>query len=435
MSYKQSVKENELLTKLKIIRLAQSPGVTNHKVATIFHCHRNTVSSICQKFKKLPQSTKDILLNGANLTINEIEDYLLPLKNQSSKPHSHPRQPDLLEDYSVLWLFYEKKWKVGYSSMYTKIQRSFHDYQTIDTHLFSLTKLTKRQIRGIYSRYELRSQKVVAVGGKTVSLYDYAALAAFEQMHYDVKILADQKSLPRQVYDNLLNKEIPRYQWTLIDAKTKFRFVAYSHNVYAEFGLKFLLFALLYIRFVFNNWSTHISVGMDNGAEFCSGSKEKLAIWNSILKNLSAQAYQYNPYFDVRKNIVERSHRTDDSHFLVPRGDLLTNKEVFLREATDFYHYYNFQKHHTGENMFDRTPYEALRDTGLSNPERLVAFPVMIIEQNIKTIRKTTDFLLLKSELAESKEKLSQKLLIDLSHKYSFFDGPAQKVLTKYPGL
>lgn len=436
--YKDLVKENELLTKLKIIRLTNSPRFSKKEVAKIFNCHRNTVSSLCKKFKSLPENTQNILLKWENLNIEEIEFLLSSFKNKSSKPHSHPKQPSTLEDYSILWLFYERGWRVGYSSMHTKINRSFRDYQKIDPHLFSLTKLTVRQIRGIYSRYDLRSKKVKTKTGKRVPLYDYAALGAFERMHLDVKVLPDQKSLPTHIYDNLLNnEEIPKYQWTLIDAKTRFRFVAYSHNINSEFGLKFLIFTIMHIRFTFNNWDVQILIGMDNGIEFCSGSEKKLKKWNDILEILNALCYQYNPYFDVRKNIVERSHRTDDSHFLIPRGDLLVDKASFLEEVTSFFYYFNFERGHTGINMFNRTPYEALKDTGLPNPERLLTFPVMILEDHIETIRKTTEFLMFQTEVFRAQQKknreLSQKQLIDISLKYSFFDSSAQKVLTKYP--
>lgn len=438
MSYKDQIKENELLTKLKIIRLTHSSRFTQKKVANIFSCHRNTVSTIYSKFKNLKKSIQQILLTESSLTLDEIDNYLTPLRNKSCRPHRHPKQPNILEDYSILWLFYDKGWCVGYSSMHTKINRSFRDYKNIDSHLFSLTNLTVRQIRGVYSRYELKTKKVKTSNGKVSPLYDYAALGAFERMHFDVKILPDQKSLPRHIYDNLLNnKEIPKYQWTFIEAKTKFRFVAYSYNINSEFGLKFLLFCLMYIRFTFCNWETEIIVGIDNGAEFCSSSKRKRDKWNSILSPLNSRVYQYNPYFDVRKNIVERSHRTDDSHFLIPRGELLTNKDIFLKEVINFYHYFNFQKPHTGRNMFGRTPYEALKDTGLLNPEKLINFPVMILEEHIATIRKTVEFLLYENELKQIQQKIgkkiSQKQIVDASVKYSFFELFAQKVLTKHP--
>lgn len=437
MSYKHQIKENELLTKLKIIKLVNLSEVTNNEVATIFGCHRNTVSNIKTQFKKLSQVTQQILLTQSNLTLEEIKDYLLPIKNKSSKPWRHPQQASAFQEALILWLFYEENWKVGYSSMHTKIRRRFSDHEKIDSDLYSLTKLTVRQIRGVYYRYGLKVKRTRTKTGKSVPLYDYAALSAFEKTHFDVKILPDQKSLPPDIYDLLhRNKEIPKYQWTLIDAKTKFRFVAYSYNISSEFGLKFLLFCLMYIRFTFRNWETEIAVGMDNGVEFCQGSAKKLQRWNSILQLLNSRAYQYHPYFDVRKNIVERSHRTDDSHFLIPRGKLLTTKKKFLREVENFYFYFNFQKPHTGRNMFNRTPYEALKDTKLPNPEKLVNFPVMILEDQIETLRKTTEFLLFKSELKqtqqESKKELSLKQIIDILFKYSFFEHSAQKVLTKY---
>ena len=268
-------------------------------------------------------------------------------------------------------------------------------------------------------------------------LYDYAALGAFERMHLDTKTLADQHSLPGDIYLNLLENEgIPKYQWTLIDAKTRVRFVAYSYNINAEFGLKFLLFVLCYIRFTWGLWDTHIVVGFDNGIEFCSGSEDKLGDWNRILVPLNASGYQYNPHFDIRKNLIERSHRLDDSHFLVLRGLLLTNKSIFLEEVTGFFTYYNFDHGSSGVGMDDKTPYEVFSSTAVINPERLIQFPIMILEDKIDIIRQTVDSYLFQAELKQQEQKLgnqlNQKQIIKTSTKYRFFDDFAQKVLTQY---
>ncbi|MEA2056310.1 MAG: hypothetical protein U9O78_01150 [Patescibacteria group bacterium] len=87
--------------------------------------------------------------------------------------------------------------------------------------------------------------------------------------------------------------------------------------------------------------------------------------------------------------------------------------------------------------MFGRTPYEALKDTGLPNPEKLITFPIMILEEQIETIRKTVEFLLYKEELKQIQDKIDKKLspkqIINTSIKYSFFDHSAQKALSKYP--
>jgi transposase len=440
MSYKSQIKENELLTKLKVIRMVQDGGHSHKKVASIFGCHRNTVARLVRQFVGLPLADQLILLSGTNLSLVEIDRLMAPLAAKSCRPLGHPREPDIELTYGVSWLFHERGWRVGYRSMWQKIKRSFGDYASIDPWLYSLTKLTCRQIRTIYQNFELKTIKVRTSNGQRAHLYDYAELGAFERMHLDTKTLADQHSLPGDVYLNLLeNKEIPKYQWTLIDAKTRVRFVAYSYNLNAEFGLKFLLFVLCYIRFTWNNWDTSIVIGFDNGTEFCSSSEDKLEEWNKILKPLNASGYQYNPHFDIRKNLIERSHRVDDSHFLVPRGLLLTDKRSFLEETTNFFTYYNFDHGSSGIGMDDKTPYEVLSSTNIRNPERLMQFLVMILEDNINTIRQTVDSFLFQAELKIKEQKLgkplNQKQIIRTSTKYRFFSDNAQKVLTQYHHL
>ncbi len=437
MSYKSQIKENELLAKLKVIRLVQVGGYSRQKVASVFDCHRNTVNNLIDKFSIVPLADQLTLLSGKSLSLPTINELMLPLAAKSCRPLGHPKEPDIELIYGVLWLFHERKWRVGYRSMWQKIKRSFSDYEGVDPWLYSLTKLTCRQIRTIYQNFELRTQKVRTKNGSRAHLYDYAALGAFERMHLDTKTLADQHSLPGDVYFNLLeNKEIPKYQWTMIGAKSRVRFIAYSYDLNAEFGLKFMLFVLCYIRFTWGLWETEIKVGFDNGIEFCSGSQDKLNDWNRIMQPLNASGYQYNPHFDIRKNLIERSHRVDDSHFLVPRGLLLTDKHSFLEEVTGFFTYYNFDHGSSGVGMDDKTPYEVLSSTGIMNPERLMQFPVMILEDNIDMIRQTVDSLLFQAELKQKELKLSSQLtikqIISTANKYHFFDDFAQKVLTQY---
>jgi hypothetical protein len=48
-------------------------------------------------------------------------------------------------------------------------------------------------------------------------------------MHFDTKELADAKSLPAEVYENLKhNKYLPLYEWNIIDVASRTRFTAYS---------------------------------------------------------------------------------------------------------------------------------------------------------------------------------------------------------------
>ena len=114
----------------------------------------------------------------------------------------------------------------------------------------------------------------------------------------------------------------------------------------------------------------------------------------------------------------------------------MTSKEVFLEEVTNFFHHYNFIHTNSGIGMDDKTPYEVLSSTNLPHPERLIQFPVMILEDHITTIRKTVDSLLFQAELKQKESEqdtpLNQKQIINTSIKYQFFDDNAQKVLTQY---
>ena len=48
-------------------------------------------------------------------------------------------------------------------------------------------------------------------------------------MHFDTKVLADQKSLPPEIYKNLKeNDHLPLYEWNLIDVASRTRFIGYS---------------------------------------------------------------------------------------------------------------------------------------------------------------------------------------------------------------
>jgi len=160
-------------------------------------------------------------------------------------------------------------------------------------------------------------QRVRAYNGTHKPLYNYELISAFEFLHYDTKVLADQKSLPEDVYRALKgNPKIPIYEWNIIDAKTRIRFIAYSRGHTSTFGFQFLVFVISHLRYC--GIDTPIKIWTDNGMEFFSGCREKKKEWNDILELLNASIDSYNPGWDVRKNLIERSHRSDDEELLIP---------------------------------------------------------------------------------------------------------------------
>ena len=63
MSYKHQIKNDELITKLRVIRNVKLAKRTNIEVAKQFHCHRNTISNILNSFShKISKHNQALLL-------------------------------------------------------------------------------------------------------------------------------------------------------------------------------------------------------------------------------------------------------------------------------------------------------------------------------------------------------------------------------------
>jgi hypothetical protein len=379
---------------------------------------------------------QNLLLSGVSLSQDAIGKLLFPLSDLSRAPHHHPLAASQAEANRVVSIFSDLRVKIGPKRMKTILNRKFQD--SCDPLERSLSSISITKLRTIYRTNQLTKEKARATNGTYRPLYDYTALSCFEYMHFDTKHILDKKALPLRVYEyfSIHQKEIPRYEWNLIDAKSRFRFTAYSYEINATFGLYFLLFTLGCIRTMVFNRNQHISIGQDNGVEFCAGSGRKETDWNRLLQPLNASIYTYNPHWDIRKNLIERSHRTDDEEFLVPRGEFIRTRNDFLREARDYGYYWNTTRSHSGIGMEGRTPLEVLRQSGLICPDRLIQFPVLILDHHISTLQLCVEPLLFTSEIQELQKKktriiLDKKILYDLKSKY-FFTENAQNVLTYY---
>ena len=128
MSYKSQIKENESLMKLWLIRLVKNSNYSQKQVAAIFSCHRNTVGGIIKRFNQLSLKVQKLLLTNNDLSLEEIDQLLTPLLNKSCKPHSHPSQASECQEAAVaVWLFDEKRLRVGPYQMRTLIRRRFAD--------------------------------------------------------------------------------------------------------------------------------------------------------------------------------------------------------------------------------------------------------------------------------------------------------------------
>jgi putative transposase len=431
MKYKEQIKETELVTKIRIVRAARRDHIPVTQVAEAFSCHRNTVRNILKTFaKKVPIEDQSLLLSsGGSFSHEELLRLFGQVQNGKRTPHGHKRAASDSQEQEILQLFQTEKIRVGVKRMRTFLRRRYEKEHP-------LVVLTSGQLKGIYRKHNLRVQKVRSSNGERRSLYDYRSLACFERLHYDVKHILDKHALPEEIYQILSGRDIPKYEWNIIDAKSRFRFIAYSYEISAEFGLHFLLFVTQYLRAVLHNLEQPIVIGFDNGSEFCSGSPRKETEWNELLSCMNAGVYAYEPSFDIRKNLIERSHLTDDEELYIPRGIFMNTKKSFLKEVTDYSFYWNYQRPHSGIGMDDRTPYEVVKQSGLMGAERLLSFPTLILDDVINELKVCTKSILVDAYAQKHPDKMKKvssdpKLKRDLELKF-FLPSDAQNVLTHY---
>ena len=388
----------------------------------------------------IPQSKHPKLLYEQN-SLDYINKVLSPLLSNSTKPLTrHPKQVSIEQEERILELF-NNYLKVGPKRLLRHLKRAYgmggNKYKKVNQIEASLSKLSLAQIKGVYKRNKLKVTRTRTYNKEVAHLYNYQSIAAFEHMHLDTKHILDQGALPVDIYKKFeLNNQLPIYEWNLIDAKSRFRFIAYSHNLTSEFGFKFLVSTIQYIRGVLSNYEQHIHVLTDNGAEFFSGSERKRDNWNKSLKLINADIESYNPGHDIRKNLIERSHKTDDEEFFIPRGRYLQDEDSFIHEARNYSYYYNSLRPHSGINMKDRTPLEVLQDSKVIGAHRLLNYPTLILEKSINMLSDVVSMVEVKAELdffySKYKNKQDKKTIRDLLIRAPFLSKNVQNVLTPY---
>ena len=430
MKYKEQIKETEIVTKVRIIRSVKKGHIPVGEVARSFSCHRNTIRNIIRIFEtRVPLADQHLLVSPATFTQEEILKKYDVLLGKKRIPKTHKRKALKKDEKAIVALFTKKNIKVGINQMKLILERRFGENS-------GLSCLTIGQLKGIYKRNALKTEMTRSANGEKRHLYDYEAIVCFQFMHLDVKHILDKHALPQDIYNFFSHNNAPIYEWNLIDARSRARFTAYSYGLNAEFGFRFLLFAIQYIRATLRNQEQHIRIGMDNGLEFCLGSQKKEDEWNRILSVLNASVYQYDPNFDIRKNLIERSHRTDDEALYIPRGIYMTDKYAFHQEVIAYADYWNKKRPHTGIGMRKRTPEEVLKKQGLVGVDRLLQFPVLILEDSIKQLRDCARIVEFEAYALQNpdliqKSQTDQKTRRNIEDQFNFpFD--AQNVLTYY---
>jgi len=375
MPYKENCKvEGEIMTRFKIARGYFSNNYQQQDIAQSIKCHKNTVYAIIKKCRSRNPSDETWKYLNSNLHITEEKLNIIFgfLKGNSKRPINCQLgfKKDSEEEKLIIKKFEDGNY--GYKRMFSHLKKQKYDVENI---------YTLGNIKGIYKRNKFKAKKIRTANGERRALYDYDTIATFEYLQYDVKVIADKHALPTEIYEKFKNsKRLPKYQWTIIDAKTRTRFLAWSHERYSLFGLRFLEYTVCWLRS--HGIDTKINVQVDMGGEFYSGSKRKQKKWNNHFSKYNVYVYDTEGA-KWKQNLVERSHRTDDEEFYCPRGSRIHSITEFFLETQFWILYFN-NRSHSGIGMNGLSPKQKLEKLGVINAEKICNFPCLILDDFFK---------------------------------------------------
>jgi hypothetical protein len=372
MPYKENCKaEGEIMTKFKIARMFFAQNKEQKAIGKYLGCHKNTINKIiksCRQRKPNDEIWNYLCDNRLQIDVGKMSELFGFLRYGSRRPKSNKR---MLAKESEEEKFIAEKFKdenYGPKRLYKHLRRQ-------DNNLVKVYTLGK--IKGVYQRNKFRTKKIRTANGERRALYNYGEIEAFEYLQYDTKDVLDMHALPVGIYEKFKkNGQLPKIQWTIVDAKTRTRFLAWSYTRSSFFGFKFLEFVINWLRA--HGVRCKINAQMDMGSEFYSGSKRKQKNWNEKLKKYNAYVYDTEGS-KWKQNLVERTHRTDDEEFYCPRGELINTKTEFMIEGQFWNIYYN-NRSSDGIGMDGMSPKEKLDQLGFYNAKRICNFPCMILE-------------------------------------------------------
>jgi putative transposase len=290
------------------------------------------------------------------------------LSDYSRRPVKSPRRID--PRFEQLIVFEGKR--TGYRAQRLSsflFQRYGHEFS-----MYTVKKVLKRN--------SVKKKKIRTKAKTVRHLYDYEHLSPFREFQLDTKHILDQKALPEDVYNHILHNKLPKYEWNMIDAATRARFTAYSHNLDSTFGFSFIIMVLLWLRG--HNVRDPIHIQTDNGAEFCMGSRKKEDEWNTMFALLDARLSAIPPGAKHLQAIVENSHRKDDECFLSIHPKRCNDTYEFLHKAQRWQDTWNTARPSYGIAMNGNTPLQKLRGYKTMIHSHVFTFPVLLMEDVIK---------------------------------------------------
>lgn len=181
---------------------------------------------------------------------------------------------------------------------------------------------------------------------------------SFEIVQVDLKYIRDEKALTKEQIIHLDRFNLPNYQWSAIDINSRFKLIAYSREKSWTNGLCFYLWVISWLRS--HGVSCEIVFTVDNGEEFGGKSWLKVKELRKLISGFGCRLIQNHKGHPEENAHLERSHRTDDDEFYIPRVLKIKSENDLLDEALGYIYYYNNVREHS--SLGEKTPFEYLKE-------------------------------------------------------------------------
>jgi len=216
--------------------------------------------------------------------------------------------------------------------------------------------------------------------GSARPFVDWYSAKPFEVVQVDLKYIRDQKALSKEQIAHLDKHGIPNFQWGALDVNSRFKLVAYSRERSWTNGLCFYLWVLAWLRS--HGVTVDIAFTVDHGEEFGGKSWFKVQELRKLISGFGCRLIQNHKGHPEENAHLERSHRTDDEEFYIPRTLSITNEQQLLDEAMGYVYYYNNLREHSALGY--RTPFQALQ-AELPEVDERIRFPPPFLLDDVST--------------------------------------------------
>jgi hypothetical protein len=238
--------------------------------------------------------------------------------------------------------------------------------------------LSIHTIRNILRRYKkslkLKQHKPHKKGVR--QFVDWYTAKPFEIVQIDLKYVVDQKALSMEQINHIHMNDLPLYQWGALDVNSRFKLIAYSQEKSWNNGLTWFLWVTSWIRS--HGVTGEIVYTVDHGEEFGGKSWLKVVELRKLLSGFGCRLIQNRIKHPEENSQLERSHRTDDDEFYIPRILAINDRQSFYKEALNYIYYYNNVRKHSGINR--RTPFQHLYSQMPNIDDRIRIVPPIFLD-------------------------------------------------------